>query len=105
MGRASLFGFYVGAGRSAVFPLDMLRKAECWPATTADAVMIEKVIRRELIDSSLLIKVMTHVDPCSVAFNQYAKRWDSFGWEVLGYDKATGRFTDPVIYEREASHG
>jgi len=85
--RANIASFFVEAGRSFDFPVDMLRYGECYPTDTASANAIRANLEGEVIDKLQKgevqrIALSTHQDPFGSAFYQSAKRWESFGWKV-----------------------
>ncbi len=71
----------VGAGR---FPLDMLRRDQCFPASEDDAnrAMNDKAIR--IVE----LKAYTERD----LFYPTVGRWESFGWKVVEIDRVPGTY-------------
>jgi hypothetical protein len=58
------------------FPLDMLRRDQCWPAAEEDAAQIYDSLTREGRRTFGVMLYMTGTLPPNV------KRWESFGWSV-----------------------
>ena len=83
--------YKVRCRRGAVFPMDMLRHSQSWPADTASAALIHTLIERpdELIsglDGTVEITLSTIFDTrplMDIGFDTSAKRWKSFGFEVI----------------------
>ncbi|AXQ69895.1 hypothetical protein HOU03_gp373 [Caulobacter phage CcrSC] len=83
--RPSLSSFTVTGSKHIGFPMDMLRKGDCWPATTDDANLIEKLIERNDGYIARLPKNVTiRLTTCASEYAQdnAAARWASFGWTV-----------------------
>lgn len=65
------------------FPLDMLRYDGCWPASSEDAVAMERKGPRT-------VTLISHFNPPTEA------RWRSFGWHVVaGHDWSTDMANSP----------
>jgi len=79
------FTYAVTAGRTAVFPMDMLRYAESFPATSEAGTAIERTFATDREPPAMRpqIELTTYLDPRGMAFYQSASRWASFGWRVL----------------------
>jgi hypothetical protein len=77
--------YTITAPRSRHFPLDMLRYAESFPATTDDANLIEGLIERntERLPRDVVINLRTGIKFNSACFAQACDRWKSFGWRVI----------------------
>lgn len=74
-----------GAG---AFPVDMLRRARCYPRTEADAELIAlpnpgPETREVVLTKTHVYKLDTQLDP---------RRWASFGWELLAVPTRSLKF-------------
>lgn len=67
------------------FPIDMLRYAECIPATEVDSRKIQA--QSGLLGTSLEKARIRLRKTESSAKTWYEARWQSFGWKVVAYDK------------------
>lgn len=73
--QKTLFKFtVVGSG---VFPFDMLRYDQCWPASENDSAAIERTSRRGSHMRDEKITLASNIDRTTGA------RWVSFGWRVV----------------------
>lgn len=75
---------FVVEGSRAGFPVDMLRYDSCWPATSADARMIEKLLdpeAREALPKRVQVQLQTDDRNFNVPTDA---RWASFLWKVVG---------------------
>ncbi|UTU09610.1 hypothetical protein CcrBL47_gp324 [Caulobacter phage BL47] len=81
--RPTLTSYEVTGHRTGIFPLDMLRRGECWPTTTDDTNLIEKLLTREDAVIARLPKTVTiRITTCGTEYAQMSviDRWASFGW-------------------------
>lgn len=88
--RPTLTTFTVTGSKHIEFPLDMLRKGDCWPTTTDDANLIQKLIERTDAYIMRLPKEVTiSLTTCAseYATDNLRARWDSFGWKVTHIDQ------------------
>lgn len=75
---------FVVEGRGS-FPLDMLRRDECFPASTADAVRLDQTL------PSGPRRKVTLVHRCARRWwEPTAGRWESFGWKVVEVNQHVG---------------
>lgn len=79
--------YTVVAGRSAIFPMDMLRYDMAWPERSLDAFKIEAftgsndTYRKHFLDLEGKIRI----DLISAApSGPNVERWKSFGWRIAG---------------------
>lgn len=79
-----IHSFLVRGGRSNVFPLDMLRYGEAYPASTDDAALIQKSLEGTLGESRgpVFVRLCSPIDITGYSFARIVKRWESFGWTV-----------------------
>ena len=64
------------------FPIDMLRKDRCWPASESDSVKLQ-CAARSVVD--FMETYVADDEPCIVLHGlEYptAARWESFGWAL-----------------------
>jgi hypothetical protein len=70
-----------------IFPLDMLRYDQCWPASEWDTLAIQDAITApELGAQAVTLVSNSEPDP---------ERWQSFGWQIIT-TKPPARRTSPV---------
>jgi hypothetical protein len=62
-----------GTGR---FPLDMLRYAQCWPATSDDVVALDS-------KTPIAITLRLHSRTKTPDAVLWGGRWASFGWNII----------------------
>lgn len=108
MSRSPFYYYHVVLTRHDVFPMDMLRYAEAWPATADDAALIDILISRDDARLQLLPKTVSirlgslhRPDPdLDPRFTSIKQRWESFlievrldAWEgsLLGRDELIGK--------------
>lgn len=82
-----LYAFEVTGSRHSEFPVDMLRKGECWPSSTDDAAKINALIERqdtvlERMPTTVTIRLTCTTYLSAAEHGQIAQRWASFGWTV-----------------------
>lgn len=88
--RPDFFGIPLIVQGRGPFPLDMLRYDRCVPSDATDVASIEesRIPVDEYPENCLSTGVVRTVHlvrfACDPQFRASTKRWESFGWEVVG---------------------
>lgn len=64
------------------FPVDMLRRDQCWPLTTADAIEVTEPVDNN--PRCVIVEKLSQSDDPGTAWT--LRRWESFGWEIVSND-------------------